>query len=95
MIDIYTHGTDSTGSVLPDWDRNVFGEDREQTKFSVPMTTLDALIGEFGIPDFVKVDVEGFEADVLRGLTKRIFYCRLSFTQPVWTKLSRVSCSPG
>ena len=36
----------------------------------VPATTLDGLIGEFGLPRFCKVDVEGFEAEVLRGLSQ-------------------------
>jgi FkbM family methyltransferase len=35
----------------------------------VEMTTLDALIARFGAPRFVKVDVEGMEAEVLRGLS--------------------------
>ena len=35
------------------------------TVLNVPMTTLDALIEAYGVPAFVKIDVEGFEADVL------------------------------
>jgi len=38
----------------------------------VPATTLDGLIGEFGLPRFCKIDVEGFEAEVLRGLSQPI-----------------------
>ena len=35
----------------------------------VPVTTLDALIEEFGSPSLCKIDVEGFEAKVLAGLS--------------------------
>jgi FkbM family methyltransferase len=39
---------------------------------SVPITTLDRLIEVHGLPKFCKIDVEGFEVSVLRGLTKPI-----------------------
>ena len=35
---------------------------------TVPVTTLDALIAQYGRPVLCKIDVEGFEAEVLRGL---------------------------
>jgi len=35
---------------------------------TVPVTTLDTLIDRHGIPRFTKIDVEGFEGEVLAGL---------------------------
>jgi FkbM family methyltransferase len=41
------------------------------TKISVPTLTIDKLILEHGIPDILKVDVEGAENIVLKSLTKQ------------------------
>ena len=42
------------------WDRTV----------DVPVTTLDRLIERYGLPRFCKIDVEGYEAEVLAGLSR-------------------------
>jgi FkbM family methyltransferase len=46
----------------------------------VPMTTLDALIARHGVPAFIKIDVEGFEAEVLMGLTREVPALSFEFT---------------
>lgn len=46
--------------------------ERSDGSITVPVVTLDALIERYGVPSFVKIDVEGYEAEVLRGLSTPI-----------------------
>lgn len=41
-----------------------------KSSYTVPVTTLDAAIKKFGMPYFIKIDVEGFELNVIKGLSK-------------------------
>jgi FkbM family methyltransferase len=43
-----------------------------EEQIEVAVTTLDALIGAYGMPRFCKIDVEGFEAEVLAGLSRPV-----------------------
>ncbi|HVO41062.1 MAG TPA: FkbM family methyltransferase [Aggregatilineales bacterium] len=43
---------------------------RWDKKAAVPVTTLDNLIQQYGLPTFCKIDVEGFEYHVLKGLSQ-------------------------
>ncbi len=52
------------------WDRTI----------QVPVTTLDELIARHGQPNFIKIDVEGFEADVLAGLSSTVSALSFEFT---------------
>lgn len=54
--------SEQAGFAWVDWDQ----------RQAVQVTTLDALIDEFGLPVFCKLDVEGYEAEALKGLTQPI-----------------------
>jgi FkbM family methyltransferase len=50
------------------WDESV----RFSEQQAIETTTLDRLINQYGVPGFIKIDVEGFEETVLAGLSHRI-----------------------
>lgn len=53
---------------------------RWSKSLTVPLTTLDALIERHGIPSFIKIDVEGYEEEVLKGLSHPIKALSFEFT---------------
>lgn len=64
---LYCSGTDSRASLRKDWP--FLSSDEIQ---DIKVTTLDQLIAKFGLPKLLKIDVEGFELEVVKGLSYAI-----------------------
>jgi hypothetical protein len=69
--------TPTVSSLSRDWMHSVtadrsFAKVRWDRTVEVEVTTLDALVARYGEPAFCKIDVEGFEGDVLAGLSRPV-----------------------
>jgi FkbM family methyltransferase len=52
---------------------------------TVNVTTLDVLLDRYGVPDFCKIDVEGYESEIVAGLSRPLPVLSFEFT-PEWAK---------
>jgi FkbM family methyltransferase len=110
--DLYLCGSDGLSSLSREWISVAGNSERFaglvwSQRITVRLVTLDQLIRKYGSPQFIKVDVEGFEKDVLAGLTRAPAY--LSFevnsefaeaavacaTQPCFSDDSRFNLTLG
>jgi FkbM family methyltransferase len=79
---------DSTLSSFSDhWINSVTGTGRFKGKkwvktVDVAITTADELIAVYGKPAFIKIDVEGYELEVLKGLTQPVDMLSFEYTVP-------------
>ncbi|MDC0436112.1 FkbM family methyltransferase [Candidatus Pelagibacter sp.] len=62
------------------WKLGRFSNSKWDKKITVDITTLDELIKKFGNPNYIKIDVEGFEHEVILGLTKKSGIVSFEFT---------------
>lgn len=78
-----TNRLPALASMSERWIAVTTADDWTGEEIDVPVVTLDQLIEEHGCPAFVKIDVEGCEAEVLTGLSRPLpqlwfeYQCRL------------------
>lgn len=80
--------TPSISTISHEWLTTVrqnrrFASARWEEQIPVPVTTLDALIAQYGKPAFCKIDVEGAELDVLQGLSQPLPALSFEYIPPV------------
>lgn len=91
VSEMFISNANTLSSLSPDWINAVkksgrFAKYRWDKTVLVPMTTIDAVIAQYGMPLFIKIDVEGFEYQVLQGLTSPIKMISLEFTPEILVK---------
>lgn len=74
VLMLNVEGTAPTSSFRDNWRFAGMGYagGAEAERVRVPVTTLDRIIYEYGTPDYLKIDVEGFELEVFKGLSTPI-----------------------
>ena len=70
----------TTSTMAKHWKSGRFSNEKWDQKITVEMTTLDHLIKIHGLPKYIKIDVEGFEFDVLMGLSQKVGIISFEFT---------------
>ena len=66
--ELYLKSATAVASLVLDWHQKT----DDLGTITAPVTRLDKAIEQYGVPAFCKIDVEGFEAEVLKGLSHPI-----------------------
>jgi len=70
----------TTSTFSEKWKTGRFKSYSWDAQYDVTMITLDEMVQRFGVPGFCKIDVEGFELEVIKGLSVPISYLSFEFT---------------
>jgi hypothetical protein len=70
----YVRTYPTTSGLIEDWtDVGI------ESEIVVPTVTLDQMIADHGKPRYIKIDVEGYEYEVLKGLTEPVPYISFEY----------------
>lgn len=94
--EFFMSGSHTISSFSRNWIESVkksgrFSQYKWDKKKLIEIITLDGLIEKYGTPKFIKIDVEGYELEVLKGLSKPVNFISFEYTVPEQTSLA-ISC---
>jgi FkbM family methyltransferase len=73
LATFYVRARRSVSGLIEDWEEDV------ESMIVVPTVTLDQMIAGHGKPQYLKIDVEGYEYEVLKGLTEPVPYISFEY----------------
>jgi len=81
IIEMSISSKDPVLSTFSDeWKRGRFEKTVWDKRVDVQITTIDSLIKKYGHPRYIKIDVEGYEFQALKGLTNKTGIISFEFT---------------
>ena len=83
---MYISDANTISSMSEEWIESVkksrFSQHKWDRTIEIHITSLDKLIAKYGLPRFCKIDVEGYEVEVLKGLNITIPIISFEYTVP-------------
>jgi len=86
ILELYARQSHGQSGFVVGW------TDKTIATFNVPVVTLDAAILAFGKPYYIKIDVEGWESEVLSGLSHAIPLISFEFHLVEQKRSDTISC---
>jgi FkbM family methyltransferase len=90
----YNTLSDRWAWVLQEKSRNRFGLSMPQpVEKTVQLVTIDELMSQYGLPRYIKIDIEGFESLAIQGMNRRCELLSMEFNLPEFLdELTEVIC---
>ncbi len=87
VLDMFIADTSTISSFSREWIESTkqsgrFSRNNWNETVQIEITTLDNVIAEQGLPKFIKIDVEGFELQVLKGLSQPVEFISYEYVMP-------------
>jgi FkbM family methyltransferase len=90
-IEFFISNADTISTASLDWiHKSRFTNDYNwNNKIIVKSVSLDKMISDFGVPDLIKIDVEGYEFEVIKGLTKKVPKICFEWAEEEYDKINK------